>query len=80
MVEVPENLEPGEYVLSFRWDCQQSPQVWNSCANIQIVWFEKYANIYALQMHPKFLFRCYINLLGSFVLPIFVTVKRDRKE
>ena len=37
LVEVPENLEPGEYVLSFRWDCQQSPQVWNSCANIQIV-------------------------------------------
>jgi len=37
LVEVPEDLEPGEYVLSFRWDCQQSPQVWNSCANIQIV-------------------------------------------
>jgi len=37
LVEVPEDLEPGEYVLSFRWDCQESPQVWNSCANIQIV-------------------------------------------
>ena len=37
LVEVPEDLEPGEYVLSFRWDCQQSPQVWNSCANIQIL-------------------------------------------
>ena len=37
LVEVPEDLEAGEYVLSFRWDCQQSPQVWNSCANIQIV-------------------------------------------
>jgi len=37
LVEVPEDLEPGEYVLSFRWDCQQSPQVWSSCANIQIV-------------------------------------------
>jgi len=37
LVEIPEDLEPGEYVLSFRWDCQQSPQVWNSCANIQIL-------------------------------------------
>ena len=37
LVQVPENLATGEYVLSFRWDCQQSPQVWNSCATIQIV-------------------------------------------
>ena len=37
LVEVPENLSPGHYVLSFRWDCQQSPQVWNACANIKIV-------------------------------------------
>ena len=36
-VQVPEDLAPGQYVLSFRWDCQQSPQVWNSCANIDIV-------------------------------------------
>ena len=37
LVEVPESLAPGEYVLSFRWDCQQTPQVWNACANIQVV-------------------------------------------
>ena len=37
LVEVPESFEPGEYVLSFRWDSQQTPQVWNSCANIEIV-------------------------------------------
>ena len=37
LVEVPESLEPGEYVLSFRWDCQKTPQVWSSCANIQVV-------------------------------------------
>lgn len=29
--------EPGEYMLSWRWDCEQSPQVWNSCADITIV-------------------------------------------
>ena len=37
LVEVPESLEPGEYVLSFRWDCQHTSQVWNACANIEIV-------------------------------------------
>ena len=26
-VEVPEDLEPGAYVLSWRWDCEQSAQV-----------------------------------------------------
>ena len=36
LVEIPEDIPLGIYVLSFRWDCQQSPQVWNSCANIQI--------------------------------------------
>jgi len=36
LVRVPKSLEPGEYVLSFRWDCQQTPQVWNSCANILV--------------------------------------------
>ena len=37
MVEVPESLEPGSYVLSFRWDCQQTPQIWQTCANIEII-------------------------------------------
>ena len=37
LVEVPENIEPGDYILSFRWDSQRTPQVWNSCANIRIV-------------------------------------------
>ena len=37
MVRVPESLEPGDYVLSFRWDCQKTPQIWQTCANVQIV-------------------------------------------
>ena len=37
MVQIPETLEPGNYVLSFRWDTEQTPQVFNSCANIVIV-------------------------------------------
>ena len=37
LVEVPESLEPGEYVLSFRWDCQNTPQIWSACASIEVV-------------------------------------------
>jgi len=36
-VVVPDNLELGDYVLSFRWDSKCTPQVWLSCANIRIV-------------------------------------------
>ena len=36
-VEVPADLEEGDYVLSFRWDCEATPQIWNSCSNIKIV-------------------------------------------
>ena len=36
LVHVPADLEPGLYVLSFRWDCEQTPQVWLTCANIRI--------------------------------------------
>jgi len=36
-VKVPENIQAGFYVLSFRWDCEQTPQVWNTCANLKIV-------------------------------------------
>ena len=37
LVQVPQSLETGRYVLSFRWDTQNTPQVWNTCANIEIV-------------------------------------------
>jgi len=36
LVEVPKSLLPGDYVLSFRWDCLSSPQIWSACANIKI--------------------------------------------
>lgn len=35
-VRVPK-LAVGEYVLSWRWDCEQTTQVWNTCSNIRIV-------------------------------------------
>merc|ERR1712232_1152759 len=36
-VQIPENTEPGKYVLSFRWDCEQTPQIWSTCSNIEIL-------------------------------------------
>merc|ERR1712215_34270 len=36
-LKVPASLETGEYVLSFRWDCEQTAQIWSSCSNIRIL-------------------------------------------
>jgi hypothetical protein len=36
-LKVPANLEPGSYVLSLRWDAEQTPQVWFTCADIKVV-------------------------------------------
>jgi len=30
-------LTPGDYTLSWRWDCEESPQIWTNCADITIV-------------------------------------------
>lgn len=35
LVEVPD-LPPGDYLLSFRWDCEQTPQIWTQCADIKV--------------------------------------------
>lgn len=34
-VKVP-NLPDGNYAVSFRWDCEQTPQIWSQCSNIKI--------------------------------------------
>lgn len=34
-VRVP--LTPGKYVLAWRWDTEQTPQVWGNCADVTIV-------------------------------------------
>jgi hypothetical protein len=36
-VQIPEDIEAGSYILSFRWDSQRSPQIWSNCANIEVV-------------------------------------------
>jgi len=35
-LKVPTGLPTGDYVLSWRWDCEETPQVWNSCADLTI--------------------------------------------
>jgi len=34
-VRIPQ-IPPGEYVVSFRWDCEQTPQIWTTCSDITI--------------------------------------------
>jgi hypothetical protein len=33
---IPKTLPAGEYVLGWRWDCEQSNQIWQSCSDVTI--------------------------------------------
>jgi hypothetical protein len=33
---IPEHTTPGDYVLGFRWDVEETAQVWSSCSDITI--------------------------------------------
>ena len=35
-VQIPADLKPGKYVLGWRWDCEESNQIWNSCSDVEI--------------------------------------------
>ena len=35
-LEIPADIKPGEYVLGWRWDCEETAQIWQSCADITI--------------------------------------------
>jgi hypothetical protein len=35
-VLVPASLAPGPYILSWRWDAEQTKQVWSQCASVEI--------------------------------------------
>jgi len=35
-VEIPSTMEPGEYLMSWRWDAEQSSQIWQNCADISL--------------------------------------------
>ena len=34
---LPSHLEPGHWVLGWRWDCEETAQVWMACADVNIV-------------------------------------------
>jgi len=36
-VQLPGDLAPGDYVLGWRWDCEESTQIWSSCSDVTIV-------------------------------------------
>eukprot|EP00035_Acanthoeca_spectabilis_P021459 m.438361 g.438361 ORF g.438361 m.438361 type:complete len:394 (+) comp18227_c0_seq1:15-1196(+) len=36
-VQIPADLKPGSYVLGWRWDCEESNQIWQSCSDISVV-------------------------------------------
>ena len=35
-VRIPKGTKPGEYVLQWRWDCEESDQIWASCSDVTI--------------------------------------------
>jgi hypothetical protein len=35
-VRVPK-VTPGKYVVSFRWESEQTPQIWSTCSDVTIV-------------------------------------------
>jgi hypothetical protein len=37
LVKVPVALSAGEYVVGFRYDCEQTSQIWTTCADITVV-------------------------------------------
>lgn len=36
-LQVPADLPEGDYVLGWRWDCEESAQVWANCADVRVV-------------------------------------------
>jgi len=36
-LQLPGDLLPGDYVLGWRWDCEESTQIWSSCSDVTIV-------------------------------------------
>ena len=36
-VVVPKDLAPGRYVLSWRMDCEETAQIWQNCADVNVV-------------------------------------------
>jgi hypothetical protein len=37
LLQIPADTPPGKYVLQWRWDCEETDQVWLSCADVTVV-------------------------------------------
>jgi len=35
-LRIPPDLPAGQYVLGWRWDCEQSNQIWQSCSDVDV--------------------------------------------
>jgi len=36
VLKIPANLKPGRYVLQWRWDCEETDQIWASCSDVAV--------------------------------------------
>merc|ERR1711871_97191 len=36
-VRIPSTLKAGKYVVQWRWDCEESAQIWMQCADVTVV-------------------------------------------
>jgi len=36
MIQIPSDLPAGQYVVGWRWDCEESNQIWQSCSDVSI--------------------------------------------
>lgn len=37
LLQIPATLKPGKYVLQWRWDCEETDQIWASCSDVTVV-------------------------------------------
>ena len=35
-VVIPAHVPAGAYVVGFRWDCEETAQIWSSCGDVTI--------------------------------------------
>jgi len=35
-LRIPADLNPGRYVLQWRWDCEETDQIWASCSDVTV--------------------------------------------
>ena len=36
-VRIPAHLAAGKYVVQWRWDCEESAQIWLNCADVTVM-------------------------------------------